>query len=128
MIEPTIKERLSKRFIFMTANSELIDQAQRISEEKGWTLVVSTDLESIGEWSDVLLHRMLFLDLDEIDRYDPLDVIRQIRMEYQINIPVICFGGDQEIQNEMRVSRADRFFSPGQLSEVIPMFLDQYNW
>jgi hypothetical protein len=76
----------------------------------------------------VLLHRFLLLDLDEIDAFDPLDVIRVLRMQYQINLPVFCFGGDQDIQDEMRLSRADRFFDRDEMITRLPDFLEQYRW
>jgi len=93
-----------------------------------WSMQVVTDLDDLGEWNEVLLFRFLLLDLEEIDAFDPLDVIRQLRMQYQINIPVFCFGGDEDIQNEMRLSRADRFFSKEQLIEMLEEFIRQYDW
>lgn len=89
---------------------------------------VITDLEDLGEWNEVLLFRFILLDLEEVEAFDPLDVIRQLRMQFQINIPVFCFGGDSDIQNEMRLSRADRFFTQSQLIEMLPEFFKQYNW
>lgn len=93
-----------------------------------WQVVAVTDLEQIGSWNEVLLHRFLLLDLDEIDAFDPLDVIRILRMEYQINLPVFCFGGDDDIQDEMRLARADRFFSRDEMLTRLPDFLRQYDW
>lgn len=127
MTEPTIARRLERRIILMTQDSEMIRQV-RACLEAPWEATVVTDLEDLGEWNEVLLYRFLLLDLDEVEVFDPLDVIRILRMEYQINLPVFCFGGDADIQDEMRLSRADRFFSREAMVERLPEFLRQYDW
>lgn len=111
----------------MTQNQEMINAIQRLVPAD-WQMVVVTDLEDLGDWNEILLYRFLLLDLDEVQVFDPLDVIRQLRMQMQINIPVFCFGGDSIIQNEMRLSRADRFFKQSQLIEMLPEFFKQYDW
>jgi hypothetical protein len=127
MTAPTIERRLQKKAIIMSANQAMIARCESAMLE-GWELVALTDLEDAGEWNQLLLYRFLLLDLDEIDQFDPLDVIREIRMQYQINIPVFCFGGDIDIQEEMRLSRADRFFSADELVSMLPQFCENYNW
>ena len=127
MNTPTIEKRLQKRIILMTRNPDMIEACERALPE-AWSMQVVTDLDELGEWNEVLLFRFLLLDLDEVEAFDPLDVIRQLRMQYQINIPVFCFGGDEDIQNEMRMSRADRFFSQSQLIEMLGEFFRQYDW
>lgn len=127
MSEPSIELRLQKRFILMTTNFEFQASVEQLLPED-WSVSVITDLEDLGEWNEVLLYRFLVMDLDEFDAFDPLDVIRQIRMQYQINIPVFCFGGDSEIQDEMRLSRADRFFNHEQMLKALPEYFKQYDW
>ncbi|MDH5256449.1 MAG: hypothetical protein OEX07_00525 [Gammaproteobacteria bacterium] len=127
MSSPTIELRLQKRFILMTTNTDFQEKVRELVPDD-WSLSVVTDLDDLGEWNEVLLYRFLLMDLDEFDAFDPLDVIRQIRMQYQINIPVFCFGGDSDIQDEMRLSRADRFFSQPQMLESLPQYFAQYNW
>jgi len=124
---PTIELRLQKRLIFMSTNIDFQASVEALIPQD-WTMSVITDLEDLGEWNEVLLFRFLLMDLDEFDAFDPLDVIRQIRMQYQINIPVFCFGGDSDIQDEMRLSRADRFFSQQQMLDSLPQYFAQYNW
>ncbi len=124
---PTVEQRLTRRFILMTTNVEFQNKVE-ISMPEQWSILPITGLEGLGEWNEVLLFRFLLLDLDEFDAFDPLDVIRQIRMQYQINIPVLCFGGDKDIQDEMRLSRADRFFSPQKMLDVLPDYFEQYKW
>lgn len=127
MTEPTIARRLERRIILMTRDEEMIRQVQSCLEPP-WQVTVVTDLGDLGAWNEVLLYRFLLLDLDEVDVFDPLDVIRILRMEYQINLPVFCFGGDTDIQDEMRLSRADRFFSREEMVQRLPEFMRQYDW
>jgi hypothetical protein len=125
MAEPTIETRLLKRIIAMTTDQAIVEAMNALLQSP-WELIVATDLDELGEWNDVLLYKFILLDLDEFDAFDPIDVIRQIRMEYQINIPVFCFGGDEDIQEEMRLSRADRFFSRDEMLKMLPVFVEQY--
>ncbi len=127
MSEPTIARRLERRIIVMTRDAEILEKLQACVQPP-WALVPVTDLEDLGPWNEVLLYRFLLLDLDEVEVFDPLDVIRILRMEYQINLPVFCFGGDEDIQDEMRLSRADRFFSREEMVQRLPEFLRQYDW
>lgn len=127
MPEPTIARRLERRIIVMTRDTEMLSKLQACVEPP-WKLVPVTDLEDLGPWNEVLLYRFLLLDLDEVEVFDPLDVIRILRMEYQINLPVFCFGGDADIQDEMRLSRADRFFTRDEMLDRLPEFLRQYDW
>lgn len=125
MAQPTIAKRLQRRFIVMTADEAMLDAVRRLTPEN-WEMVPVTDLEDLGDWHDVLLFRFLLLDLDEIDAFDPIDVIRQIRMEYQINLHVFCFGGEADIREEMRLARADRFFGRQEMLERLPVIFQQY--
>jgi len=127
MSAPSIERRLQKRLILMTADQTMVaDVDAQLGD--GWTLSTITDLEQIGDWNEVLLYRFLIIDLNEYEAFDPIDVIRQIRMQFQINIPVFCFGGDEDVQDEMRLSRADRFFSREEMLKMLPEFLKQYDW
>ncbi|WP_017926695.1 hypothetical protein [Thioalkalivibrio sp. HL-Eb18] len=127
MSEPTIQRRLEKRLILMSRDQAMIEQIGAALPDD-WHLHPVTDLEDLGAWNEVLLYRFLLLDLDEIEVFDPLDVIRILRMEYQINLPVFCFGGDQDIRDEMRLARADRFFDRGEMVEKLPEFIRMYDW
>ncbi len=125
MAEPTIEKRLQRRFILMTGDQGVVDAVRSLVPE-GWDMTLVTDLEAVGDWHEVLLYRFMLLDLDEVAVFDPLDVIRTVRMEYQINLPVFCFGGDEDIREEMRLSRADRFFSRQEMLEMLPRFFEQF--
>lgn len=127
MAEPTIERRLQRRIILMTQDASMIAALQS-ALLPSWDLEVVTDLEALGDWNEVLLYRFLLLDLDEFEVFDPLDVIRILRMQYQINLPVFCFGGDADIQDEMRLSRADRFFTREEMIDRLAEFQRQYDW
>lgn len=124
---PTIAERLQRRFILMSTDAQM-QQAVAERAPEGWELVTIDRLDAVGDWHEVLLYRFLLLDLDELEAFDPLDVIRELRYEFQINIAVFCFGGDEDIQDEMRLNRADRLFSREEMLERLPVFFEQYGW
>jgi hypothetical protein len=127
MSQPTIERRLQRKYIALTADPVMREQLAAATPE-GWELVSLTDLEDLGDWHEVLLYRFILLDLDEVDAFDPLDIIRILRTQFQINIPVFCFGGDEDIQDEMRLARADRFFSREEMLAMLPRFFEQYGW
>lgn len=127
MVEPTIDARMRRRYILMTTDADMRTRLRALTPEN-WTCVEVTDLEELGEWNEVLLHRFLVMDLEESDAFDPLDVIRVLRREHQINIPVFCFGGDEDIRDEMRLARTDRFFSREEMPGMLPRFFEQYQW
>lgn len=127
MSQPTIERRLQRKYIAMTADPAMREQLAAATPE-GWEQVNLTDLEDLGDWHEVLLYRFILLDLDEVDAFDPLDIIRILRTQFQINVPVFCFGGDEDIQDEMRLARADRFFSREEMLEMLPRFFEQYGW
>ena len=127
MSEPTIERRLQRKYIAMSADAAILEQFSGLTPE-GWEMVQITDLDDIGDWHEVLLYRFILLDLDEVEAFDPLDVIRILRTQFQINVPVFCFGGDEDIQDEMRLARADRFFSQEEMLEMLPQFCEQYSW
>lgn len=124
---PTIADRLRRRFIVMSQDAAAIG-ALRAQTPAGWEMVVVTDLASLGDWNDILLFRFLLLDLDEVDAFDPLDVIREIRTQLMLQIAVFCFGGDGAMRDEMRMARADRFYERDEIAAKLPQFLAQYAW
>lgn len=127
MAEPTVEQRMQRKFILMTADADM-QAALQGQVEPGWEMVVVTDLSDLGAWNDILLYRFLLMDLDEVDAFDPLDVIAMVRRELMLNIAVFCFGGDEVIRDEMRLARADRFFDREEMVRRLPEFLRQYAW
>lgn len=127
MAEPSITRRLQKRFILITADPALVDEA-RAHTPSGWEVVPADALEQVGAWNDILLHRFLIIDADETARYDPVTLVRELRREMMVNIPVLVVGGDEGRQNELRRERADRFFTRDELTSVIESFTAQYDW
>jgi hypothetical protein len=127
MSEPTIEQRLRRRYLLLSTDGGFVADCQSLTPP-GWDQVKVDDLDQAGEWHELLLFRFLVLDLDECDVFDPMDVIREIRNQHQINLAVFCFGGDDDIRDEMRLARADRFFAKNEVGRVLPMFFEQYAW
>ena len=127
MPAPTIAARLARRFLLMTTDEDLRSTlAAQVPAD--WDMVSIMSLDDVGDWNEILLYRFLLIDLDEVSAFDPIDVIRTLRMEYLLQIAVFCFGGDADMQDEMRMSRADRFYARDQIVTVLPQFLAQYAW
>lgn len=127
MAEPTVAARLLKKYIFMSGN-EADAALLRAATPKGWELVHTSSLAPLGEFQDVLLHRFMLLDLDEDALFDPLDVVRELRMELMLNIAIFCFGGSKDQRDEARLNRADRFFERTELVEKMLLYCHQYRW
>ena len=127
MAIPTIASRLQRKLIVMSRD-EAVLSALRGALPTEWQMVETLDLEDIGDFQDILQHRFMLLDLDEYDAFDPLDVIRAVRMEMMLNLPIFCFGGAQDVRDEARLSRADRFFERDEIVEKMQLFCQQYQW
>ena len=127
MAIPTIESRLQKKFIAMTRDRVLLGEFED-SLPDGWEMVATLELDDLGGFQDILLHRFILLDLDEVEAFDPLDVIRAVRMEHMLNVPIFCFGGSADVRDEARLSRADRFFERSEMVEKMKLFCDQYRW
>lgn len=126
MVELSLSERLQKRFILFTSDASLIDELGS-SLPDGWRLVTPQSLEELGDWAAILLHRFILLDLDDGAR-DPHALIKQLRYEMQVNIPVFCFGGDKALQDKMRSDRADRMLTREELPAFLLAAYEQYGW
>ncbi|MGK9450355.1 hypothetical protein ACSSZE_03680 [Acidithiobacillus caldus] len=123
----SIGDRLRKRFLWMSSDEALRAQAQaRLLP--GWEMECGVDLEDFGDWQEILLRRFLVLDLDDVAIADPIVTIDTLRREYQLNIPVFCFGGDNERRLEARQARADRFFARDEIADRLEDFQKQFGW
>ena len=127
MTVPTIEARMQRKFIVMSTDQALLDTLLAALPED-WQLVETLDLDELGEFQDILLHRFMLLDLDDCAAFDSLDVIRRVRMEYMLNVPIFCFGGAPDVRDEARLSRADRFFDRNEIVEKMLLFCHQYRW
>ena len=122
---PSIADRLRKRLIWMTSDEEMLGTARdRLPAE--WSLTAALCVEDFDDWQEILLHRFLVLDLGDpaIDH----GVIDEIRREYQLNIPIFCYGGSEEQRLAARAARADRFFAQEEILTRLPDFLHQFSW
>lgn len=127
MSAPTITSRLQRRFILMSGDAALA-AALRAALPENWRMVQTNDLDELGGYQEVLQHRFILLDLDAGEALDPLGIIRAVRMEMMLNVPIFCFGGCAEVRDEARLARADRFFERAEMVERMLQFCDQYGW
>lgn len=127
MTEPTVEGRLARRFIVMSGDPAF-PEALRRELPPGWQMAPVRSLDEVGEFQDVLLCRFILLDLDQAPGFDPVEVIRQVRMDMQLNIAIFCFGGDAATRDAARLARADRFFERGEMVERMKLFCHQYRW
>lgn len=127
MAAPTVDSRLKRRCIVMSNDSALVDQLRsRLPED--WTLIATTDLAEVGAFDDVLQFRFILLDLDHPEMLDPVDVLRRVRGDMMLNIPVFCFGGTRELRDQARLARADRFFERAEVADRLVVFCAQFGW
>ena len=124
----TLAARLEKKLILMSRDEALKTQL-RAALPDGWRMAETLALASLGEFQDILLYRFMLLDLDAPDGdFDAQEVIRAVRMELMLNLPIFCFGGIADERDEARLNRADRFFERGEMVERLVQFCRQYAW
>ncbi|MHB1320685.1 MAG: hypothetical protein ACYCY0_03870 [Acidithiobacillus ferrivorans] len=124
---PSISDRMRKRFILMASDPELRATVVTTTPE-GWEMTEATDLDDLGDWQEVLLHRFMLLNLDDPEIEDPIELIDTLRREYQLNIAIFCLGGSQERRDAARSARADRFFDRDTGLQRLPEFFAQFGW
>lgn len=128
MTSPTIAARLQHKMLLMTDDQTLVDAVQQVLPE-GWQLLVTLDLDTLDSYAALLLYRFVFLDLDLLtDDFDPQEVLRKIRMEWMLNVPVFCFGGSEGEREEARLNRGDRFFERAEVVERVLQYCGQFGW
>lgn len=127
MATPTIESRLKRRFI-VTSGDESLRDTLRAALPVGWEMVETRDLGELGGFQDILQFRFILLDLDETGAFDPLEVIREVRMELMLNIAIFCFGGTAQARDDARLARADRFFERAEIAAKLALFCEQFGW
>lgn len=127
MATPSIQSRLRRRFLLVTAD-RATTEALRAALPPDWEMTPTTDLAFVGDFAEILQQRFLLLDLDETSAFDPLEVLRELRVNLMLNVPVFCFGGTPGLRDEARLARADRFFERGEIAAKLPEFCTQYGW
>ena len=126
MAEPTIERRLERRFILVTSDPVFEQEVCALIPE-GWSVAVTVDLERVGDWNDILMHRFLVLDADD-SSVDGVAMVEQIRTEFMLQIAIFCFGGEADLRDALRLARADRFYDRNRLATTLPDFFGQYAW
>ena len=124
---PTVAARLSRRLILFCAKSDL-SNAIAGALPSGWEVTHARRITDVGGFQDVLLHRMVLLDLDEHEAFDPVETVREIRSGLMLNIPVFCLGGDSATRDAARLARADRFFERSEIEALVPRLCGQFDW
>jgi hypothetical protein len=127
MTSPTIASRLRRRCILMTRDAAL-ERALRAALPQGWEMATTSELAALGGFEEILQHRFLLLDLDEAEAFDPLEVLRELRVELMLNVPAFCFGGSSAQRDAARLARGDRFFDRTEIAERLPAICSQYAW
>ena len=127
MASPTIASRMRRRLILMSRDARLAGDLRAALPEK-WELNTVLELDAIGGFEEILQHRFMLLDLDEAEAFDPLQVLRELRVDLMLNLPVFCFGGASELRDAARLARADRFFERAEIVGRLPGFCEQYGW
>lgn len=127
MATPSIQSRLRRRFLLVTADPSTTE-ALRAVLPPDWEMTPTTDLAFVGDFAEILQQRFLLLDLDETAAFDPLEVLRELRVDLMLNVPVFCFGGTPALRDAARLARADRFFERGEVAAKLPEFCRQYGW
>lgn len=127
MAGPTVASRRRKRFILMTGD-EALASALASALPEGWEISRTDDLDALGDFAEILQHRFLLLDLEAGGTFEPVEVIRRVRIDLMLNLPIVCFGGTEAARGEARVQRADRFFERGEMVERMRQFCEQYGW
>ncbi|MEK6593282.1 MAG: hypothetical protein AABZ67_09370 [Pseudomonadota bacterium] len=127
MSTPTVASRLQRRFVVMSSDDALA-AALRAALPEDWQMVQTNDVGELGGFQEILQYRFILLDLDAGEAFDPLETIREVRMQMMLNVAILCFGGDGAMRDEARLARADRFFERAEIVERMLQFCDQYGW
>lgn len=127
MAAPTIGARLARRLIAFSADRVFLETVERVLP-KGWSMTAARTVAEVGPFQEVLLHRFALLDLAPAEGYDAIAVVRAVRSEMNLNVPIFCFGGDQAARDAARVARADRFFGREELESMLPEICESFTW
>jgi CheY-like chemotaxis protein len=123
---PTIASRLRRRFI-LVSEDEALERELRAALPEAWEMAVTTDLDAIGGFDELLQHRFLLLDLDRPGT-DPVATIEHVRRDLMLNLAIVCLGGEQRLRDRARLARADRFYGRTEAAAAMRGFCEQFGW
>ena len=127
MAAPTIGARLARKLIVFSADPAFREAVER-ALPPGWSITTARAAAEIGPFQEVLLHRFALLYLAAAEGYDAIAVVRAVRSEMNLNIPIFCFGGERAARDAARIARADRFFGREELEAMLPKICESYAW
>lgn len=110
----------------MTTDPDLL-RAIGAALPEGWRVQQAASFDGIGDFDEVLQHRYLLLDLDATT-FDPLEIIREARVELMLNIPIFGFGGDAGMRAAAMQGRADRCFDRAAIADRIAAYCVEFGW
>jgi hypothetical protein len=127
MAIPTVASRLKRRCIVMSGDTQLVS---RLREQlpPGWDMTQTGDLDALGGFQKILQYRFLLLDLGDGSGFGALDIIRKMRVDMMLNLPIFCFGGMPAARDQARLARADRFFERNEIIARLGGFCEQFGW
>ena len=126
MAAPTIQSRLSRRLVLVARDAALVDRMRQALPAE-WEITVTTELDTLGGFAELLQYRFMLVDLDDAS-FDPVAIIGAVRTRLMLNLAIICFGGTRAARDAARLARADRLLSRDEIIEQLPAFCDQFNW
>ena len=127
MAIPTVASRLKRRCIVMSGDIPLVS---RLREQlpPGWDMTQTGDLDALGGFQEILQYRFLLLDLADSSGFDALGILRKVRVDMMLNLPIFCFGGTPAARDQARLARADRFFERDEIVARLGGFCEQLGW
>ena len=126
MAAPTVQSRLVRRLILVASDAALVERLQQ-RVAPGWEITVTTRLDALGGFAELILYRFMVVDLDAVT-FDPVEVISEVRTRLMLNLAIICCGGAQATRDAARLARADRLLSRDEMVEQLPAFCEQFGW
>ena len=112
---------MRRRFILMSCDTQ-VDADVRAALPDKWEVSTVAALDAIGGFEEIVQYRYMLLDLDEAEAFDPLEILREVRVDLMLNLPDFCFGGTPALRDAARLARADRFLGRDEVTRRMPEF------
>jgi hypothetical protein len=123
--QPTIQRRLQPSFIVVSTDDDLIERMHAAAGE--WKVTVVPVIDEVGDWSQILLYRFIFFDLDH-NGEEAAQQVERLRMQHMVNVPAFGVGGTQEQRDEARKAGCDRFFDRADAEPELAALQESLGW